>query len=869
MKTIRKVTVVGVEKRRHPRKHYVYVIHVTWSEGGQHVIYRRYSRFFDLQCENILKQSFQLLKPFRPNATSHHQSHHPNKWVMHYNPMHRDGTVLNKFPIEAGVMEPSQRIIPILPGKILFGRSHIREVALKRLKPIDEYCQLLLDLPEQISQCEEVLSFFEVEDEDLEAPKVEEYDRNMLSKLNKISKPKQLKQYVAVSNYTKQEIGEIDLQAGMVLEVMEQSESGWWFVSTEDQQGWVPSTFLRSNEGFREDSTTRAKPGEEWKYICIEPFQSGREDELCLDRGSVVEVVEKNLVGWWLVRHQSEEGWVPASYLCKINNNDPVGEVAIIGKLSNISKLIQTEDGISLNDGHTAEVISGGPKQGIYGEVKKTRSLKTGGSLRSPPPRPNSVETKTVIICDVNIQEQPDSYITVADFQDTVGDGISFSAGRIVTVHEKAAGGWWYVEIDGHEGWAPSSYIKKSSIKIGSDCDDMSSSDDHFEQSSSKVSEFVKKEYDHFQHHLHFGMKGALPSPKRQACSKPPMLPKQKSKSINLMCQDHANNEQTSLNKVQKTQFESCVTHSDESIPQEQPEERVIKMFSPVPPNMGGNLKTLKPVIAKLHLQLPIKSTIFDGGEKDDITSKQTHVSSTATGMKYTLDGHCFVTGEIKKPNKESVHKQSAASKFGKKPSATGALKPQVRPKPKDFAHLSVHSRVLQSAGVVRSYESRTKEVKEIRQPDLRGVHNSYKVSSLINALDGQLVLGGASDIPRQGIPTENKASNVKDGSGSASYPLPTALDHIDHSTLSKSTKTVFKTVSIFTAENEGEIGFDEDEVVDVVEKSDEGWWLIRISGRGEGWAPAEFIKEHQVSTPRLRPTLPPRHKVVLQSKPC
>lgn len=48
----------------------------------------------------------------------------------------------------------------------------------------------------------------------------------MLSKLNKISKPKQLKQYVAVSNYTKQEIGEIDLQAGMVLEVMEQSESG-------------------------------------------------------------------------------------------------------------------------------------------------------------------------------------------------------------------------------------------------------------------------------------------------------------------------------------------------------------------------------------------------------------------------------------------------------------------------------------------------------------------------------------------------------------------------------------------------------------------------------------------------------------------
>jgi hypothetical protein len=29
-----------------------------------------------------------------------------------------------------------------LPGKILFGRSHIREVALKRLKPIDDYCKV-------------------------------------------------------------------------------------------------------------------------------------------------------------------------------------------------------------------------------------------------------------------------------------------------------------------------------------------------------------------------------------------------------------------------------------------------------------------------------------------------------------------------------------------------------------------------------------------------------------------------------------------------------------------------------------------------------------------------------------------------------
>lgn len=33
-----------------------------------------------------------------------------------------------------------------LPGKILFRRSHIRDVAVKRLKPINEYCRVRLGL---------------------------------------------------------------------------------------------------------------------------------------------------------------------------------------------------------------------------------------------------------------------------------------------------------------------------------------------------------------------------------------------------------------------------------------------------------------------------------------------------------------------------------------------------------------------------------------------------------------------------------------------------------------------------------------------------------------------------------------------------
>ena len=49
---------------------------------------------------------------------------------------------MDMFPEEAGALDPQKRIIPFLPGKKFFGRSHIREVAIKRMSPIAEYCRV-------------------------------------------------------------------------------------------------------------------------------------------------------------------------------------------------------------------------------------------------------------------------------------------------------------------------------------------------------------------------------------------------------------------------------------------------------------------------------------------------------------------------------------------------------------------------------------------------------------------------------------------------------------------------------------------------------------------------------------------------------
>ncbi|KAM8924505.1 SH3 and PX domain-containing protein 2A [Pelodytes ibericus] len=495
------VCVQEVQKRRNPSKHYVYIIKVTRSDSTSQVIYRRYSKFFDLQMQ-----------------------------------------VLDKFPIEAGQKDPKQRIIPFLPGKILFRRSHIRDVAVKRLKPLDEYCRALVKLPTHISQCEAVQRFFEARPEDLDPPKEDVRSSKTksvwMSSLCEISKahpkgaesgsePMILEQYIVVSNYEKQEISEISLKSGEVVDVIEKNESGWWFVSTAEEQGWVPATYLDSQSGTKDDSeintsklgdvTKRRKAhlrrldrrwtlggivsrqqSREEKYVTIQPYVSQGKDEIGFEKGVTVEVLQKNLEGWWYIRYQGAEGWAPASYLKKDKDDLPcrkknlAGPVEIIGNIMEISNLINkkpssdkegpgeseeeeceiTKKEISLpvmsDDSNGKSVISSdkpptrvSPASPAVARIAPQRSEIGSPNLRmKPPPRresslgfqlPKPPEPPSVEV----------EYYTIAEFQSCISDGISFHGGQKADVIEKNSGGWWFVQIGEKEGWAPSSYIDK------------------------------------------------------------------------------------------------------------------------------------------------------------------------------------------------------------------------------------------------------------------------------------------------------------------------------------------------------------------------------------------------------------------------
>ncbi|XP_054459820.1 SH3 and PX domain-containing protein 2A isoform X2 [Anoplopoma fimbria] len=507
-RTVLDVKVVDVEKRRNPSKHYVYLINVTYSDNTSHIVYRRYSKFFDLQMQ-----------------------------------------ILDKFPIEGGQKDPKKRIIPFLPGKILFRRSHVRDVAMKRLRFIDDYCRALVRLPPQISQSEEVLRFFETKAEDVNPP-AEDYGSKRKSGMDS-SEPMVLEQYVAVANYERQENSEISLKAGETVDVIEKSESGWWFVSTAEEQGWVPATYLDSQNVTRDDldlGTSRTgevtkrrkahlkrldrrwtlggivnrQQSREEKYLTIQPHTSQGKDEVTFEKGVTVEVIQKNLEGWWYIRYLGKEGWAPASYLKKVKEDfSPrkktlTGPVEIIGNIMEISNLLQkksvsekdiqtdaegsttperhfSKSEISLPMPYNSEInaetgrrLSAGrdtnsPCLGIAASSAALNESKGRGEPGSPAVA--RVAPHRVEIGSPNLRQKPPprretnlgfqlpkppeppaveaEYYTIADFQSSISDGISFRGGQKADVIEKNPGGWWYVQIGEMEGWAPCSYIDK------------------------------------------------------------------------------------------------------------------------------------------------------------------------------------------------------------------------------------------------------------------------------------------------------------------------------------------------------------------------------------------------------------------------
>ncbi|XP_038045301.1 SH3 and PX domain-containing protein 2A-like isoform X2 [Patiria miniata] len=414
--------------RRHPSSEYV--IHVSWSDGSVNVVYRRYSKFFDFQMK-----------------------------------------LLSIFPEEAGARNPTQRMIPFLPGKKLFGRSQTREVASRRLGQLNEYCQLLVRLPPKISESDEVLQFFTPTAEDInpvtesdtfeEDPTTGGVIKKGAKEIDVISDPIQPDPYIVIADYKKQQKNEVDLHTGDNVEVFEKNDNGWWFVSSNDSQGWAPATFLSRADGG-DDEDGLAGGGTEERYISNNSYKAQQEDEVSFETGVVLIVMQKSLDGWWKVRYKEKIGWVPAAFLqvytgpADVTASTPTQRVGNVMSVSDIISRRQAADSsknspmLGRKDNlhsHGTEAKPTPPRRTTVRPGQKTddeRTVRKGATRKRRP-----TATKKTL-----------EYYTVADFSDSAGDSISFKSGQKVQIIQETESGWWLVKIGDEEGWAPSSYME-------------------------------------------------------------------------------------------------------------------------------------------------------------------------------------------------------------------------------------------------------------------------------------------------------------------------------------------------------------------------------------------------------------------------
>ncbi|XP_077880062.1 neutrophil cytosol factor 1 isoform X1 [Ictidomys tridecemlineatus] len=205
---IRHVALLGFEKRFVPSQHYVYMFLVKWQDLSEKVVYRRFTEIYEFH---------KLLKEM--------------------------------FPIEAGEINPESRIIPHLPAPRWFDGQRAAE---SRQGTLTEYCNALMGLPAKISRCPHLLDFFKVRPDDLKLPsdsQVKKPETYLMPKDGKsnaadITSPIILQTYRAIADHGKNSASEMAVATGDIVEVVEKSESGWWFCQMKAKRGWVPASFL-------------------------------------------------------------------------------------------------------------------------------------------------------------------------------------------------------------------------------------------------------------------------------------------------------------------------------------------------------------------------------------------------------------------------------------------------------------------------------------------------------------------------------------------------------------------------------------------------------------------------------------------------
>nr|XP_046161993.1 NADPH oxidase organizer 1-like [Oncorhynchus gorbuscha] len=283
------VRLIGV---MHKEKSKMYMTSVLWSDQNDIIVYRTFKDFKTLNKQmkkkfppaNPLKKSDRIIPRFRD-------------WRMKINTKNNG---------------PSKSVV--------------------QLKFLEKYCRELLSCDPRVSQCPELIRYFHPKDQDLQPefaknsimimPSEDSAGHDKSVNIGNVTQPFVTEAYRCMAPYETKDTKNRPFKVAVDenLDVLIKDKAGWWLVENEDKRmAWFPAPYLEKVEGNEDDDSDESY-GESVLYSAVRSYKATNRDEVSMDIGSVVEVLQKSDNGWWLIRYNGKSGFVPAMYLQPYNN---------------------------------------------------------------------------------------------------------------------------------------------------------------------------------------------------------------------------------------------------------------------------------------------------------------------------------------------------------------------------------------------------------------------------------------------------------------------------------------------------------------------------------------------------------------------
>ncbi|XP_065780111.1 NADPH oxidase organizer 1 isoform X2 [Muntiacus reevesi] len=240
-------------------------------------------------------------------------------------------TLKETFPVEAGLLRRSDRVLPKLPADTpwLVRRGRTSR-GLARLQLLEAYLRALLAAGERVSRSPVLTGFLAPQPADLE-PMLPPDSLVILPTLQEPppgpSGSPAIRTLEAQSLRCLQPFSTQDTrgqpfhtQAQEALDVLLRHPSGWWLVANEDQQtAWFPAPYLEEAAPHQGQGGGQPLGISGPQFCAVRAYESSRADELSVPAGARVRVLEASDRGseaapvFSQLRRCSVMGWVPSS----------------------------------------------------------------------------------------------------------------------------------------------------------------------------------------------------------------------------------------------------------------------------------------------------------------------------------------------------------------------------------------------------------------------------------------------------------------------------------------------------------------------------------------------------------------------------